>query len=152
MLPHSWIEPQVMWKVQFLGFFLNKTPLFAQKDHFLRYFLNWPPPKNPYWKIEPRGSIRADMVYLWKGSLAGGMENLAYINHLVLWKLLFFYCLQWPLSNIVNFSSFDKHCGKLYFFPKFALLWSPHAVSLVVVCMPPSINLWILIMLASKDL
>ena len=63
MLPHSWIEPQVMWKVQFLGFFLNKPPLFAQKDHFLRYFLNWPPPKNPYWKIEPRGSIDADMVY-----------------------------------------------------------------------------------------
>ena len=62
MLPHSWIEPQVMWKVQFLGFFLNKPPLFAQKDHFLRYFLNWPPPKNPYWKIEPRGSIRADTV------------------------------------------------------------------------------------------
>ena len=62
MLPHSWIEPQVMWKVQFLGFFLNKPPLFAQKDHFLRYFLNWPPPKNPYWKIEPWGSIRADTV------------------------------------------------------------------------------------------
>ena len=62
LLPHSWIEPQVMWKVHFLGFFLNKPPLFAQKDHFLRYFLNWPPPKNPYWKIEPRGSIRADTV------------------------------------------------------------------------------------------
>ena len=26
--PHSWIEPQVMWKVQFLGVFLNKPPLF----------------------------------------------------------------------------------------------------------------------------
>ena len=79
MLPHSWIEPQVMWKVQFLGFFLNKTPLFAQKDHFLRCFLNSPPPQNPYWKIEPRGSIRADtVVYVLQRSitllaLAGSM-------------------------------------------------------------------------------
>ena len=64
MLPHSWKEPQVMWKVQFLGFFLNKPPLFDQKVHFLRDFLNWPPPKNPYWKIEPWGSIRADTVYI----------------------------------------------------------------------------------------
>ena len=27
--PHSWIDPQVMWKVLFLGFFLNKPPLFG---------------------------------------------------------------------------------------------------------------------------
>ena len=60
--PTLWIEPQIMWKVQFLGVFLNKPPLFAQKVHFLRDFLYWPPPKNPYWKIEPRGSIRADTV------------------------------------------------------------------------------------------
>ena len=60
--PHSWIEPQVMWEVQFLGVFLNKPPLFGQKVHFLRYHLNWPPPKNPYWKKEPRGSNDADTV------------------------------------------------------------------------------------------
>ena len=62
MLPHSWIEPQVMWKVQFLVFFLNKPPLFGQKVHYLRDFLNWPQLKNPYWKIEPRGCIDADTV------------------------------------------------------------------------------------------
>ena len=61
--PHSWIDPQVMWKVLFLGFFLNKPQLFGQKVHFLRDFLNWPPPKNPFWKIEPWGCNQAEMVY-----------------------------------------------------------------------------------------
>ena len=29
---------------------------------FLRNILNWTSPKNPFWKIEPRGSIHADTV------------------------------------------------------------------------------------------
>ena len=62
MLPHSWIEPQIMWKVQFWGLFLNKPPLFTQKVHVLRDFFNWPPPKNLYWKIKPWGSIGVDTL------------------------------------------------------------------------------------------
>ena len=38
-------------KVLFLGFFLNRTPFFGQRVHFLRDFLNWTSPKNPFWKI-----------------------------------------------------------------------------------------------------
>ena len=34
--------------------------------HFLRDFLNWPPPNNPYWKIVPWGSIDTDMVATYK--------------------------------------------------------------------------------------
>ena len=58
--PHSWIQPHPFSKVLFLGFFLNRTPFFSKKVHFLRDFLNWTSPKNSYWKIEPRGYTRAD--------------------------------------------------------------------------------------------
>ena len=60
--PHSWIQPHPFSKVLFLGFFLNRTPFFSKKVHFLRDYLNWTSPKNPYWKIKPRGYNWADMV------------------------------------------------------------------------------------------
>ena len=45
----SHFEIAIFEKSQNLGFFLNRPPLFGQKVHFFRDFLNWPPPKNPYW-------------------------------------------------------------------------------------------------------
>ena len=41
--PHSWIEPHGMWKVLFLGVFLNKPPLFGLKVHFFKGFFELNP-------------------------------------------------------------------------------------------------------------
>ena len=49
----SWIEPHFLVK----------------KSTFFRDFLNWTSPKNPYWKIEPRGYTRADTVYYEKNHI-----------------------------------------------------------------------------------
>ena len=55
------MQAHVLWKVHFLGFFLNETSLFYWKVHFLR-FLNWTSSKNPKFLIEPSGCIHSDTV------------------------------------------------------------------------------------------
>ena len=51
-----------LFKSPVFGGFFNRTPFFSKKVHFLRDYLNWTSPKNPYWKIKPRGYNWADMV------------------------------------------------------------------------------------------
>ena len=56
------IAPPCNVKSHVFVVFLEYNPTFFSKVHFLRDILNWTPPKNSFWKIEPRACIQADML------------------------------------------------------------------------------------------
>ena len=52
-----------MWKVMFLGFFSNKTPLLMFKSLLLRDILDSTSPKNPFWKVETKTGVALKRIW-----------------------------------------------------------------------------------------